>query len=268
MSAAAASMQLRIVHRTEFVYEDRAEASYNSARMTPVTTPEQIVLHTRLDVSPKPWTHEYRDYFGSHVIAFEVVGPHDAMTVVATSTVQVQRPPAAQPTTPWAAYAERDIADRWTEYLVLTDLVAPDDSFAAAIRATAEVSPLPGEAAEAVCRLVHASLTPDSVVADVVHRAIGGVRSLGIPARYVSGYVHPAADPVVGATVAGDARAWLEWWDDGWQGFDPCFASHPDNQYVAVATGRDATDVRPLAGIYSGAQKSDLAVSVEITRLA
>ena len=118
------SMQLRVVHTTEFEYDGLAAASYNQARMTPVTAPGQIVVHSRLDVHPKPWTSEYRDYFGAQVITFEVLDPHDAMSVVATSTVQVERASAAPPTTPWEEYGDRAVADRWTEYLTLPSIVA------------------------------------------------------------------------------------------------------------------------------------------------
>ncbi len=279
-------MQTRIVHTTEFAYDGLAAASYNQARMSPVTTPEQIVLHARLDVSPKPWTSGYRDYFGTEVIAFEVVDPHDAMTVVATSTVRVDRRPPRPATTPWEEYAERAVADRWTEYLTLPELVAPPPDLAERVRALAASAGLPGDAAREVCRLISAEIdflpgstdvgTPAAeawaqragVCQDMVHLAIGGLRSLGIPARYVSGYVHPVAEPVVGETVEGDSRAWLEWWDDGWQAFDPCADCVPDDRYVSVAAGRDYADVRPISGIYSGAETSEMTVSVAMTRLA
>jgi transglutaminase-like putative cysteine protease len=280
------SMQLRVVHTTEFEYDGLAAASYNQARMTPVTSPGQIVVHSRLDVHPKPWTSEYRDYFGSHVIAFEVLDPHDAMSVVATSTVQVDRAPAAAPTTPWEAYDDRAVADRWTEYLVLPEIVAPPPDFVDQVRAAARAAGTPGGAARAVCRLVNEEIeflpgstdvrTPAAeawkqragVVQDMVHLAIGGLRAIGIPARYVSGYVHPVADPVVGETVAGDSKAWLEWWDAGWQAFDPSADAVPDDRYIAIATGRDYHDVSPLSGIYAGARTSRMTVDVSITRTA
>ena len=59
------SMQLRIVHTTQFEYDGKAVASRNQARLTPQTMPGQIVVHRRILVSPSPWTYEYRDYFGS-----------------------------------------------------------------------------------------------------------------------------------------------------------------------------------------------------------
>jgi transglutaminase-like putative cysteine protease len=279
------SMQLRIVHTSEHEYDGRAMASYNQARMTPVTTPEQIVVHNRLDVSPKPWTYSYTDYFGCQVIAFEVLDPHDAMTVTATSSVHVNRAGSPEASTPWSSYDDREICDRWTEFLVLPELVAPPEDFAVRVKEIGAAA-LPGDAALEVCRLVYEEIDflPGStdvespaadawrqragVCQDMVHLAIGGLRSLGIPARYVSGYVHPVEDPVVGETVEGDSRAWVEWWDDGWQGFDPCTHSAPDDRFVAIGHGRDYSDVPPLRGIYSGAETSKLTVKVDITRLA
>ncbi|WP_168929500.1 transglutaminase family protein [Nocardioides sp. GY 10113] len=279
-------MQLRIVHTTEFAYDGAASASYNQARMTPATSPEQIVLHHRIDVTPAPWSFGYRDYFGNNVLAFEAGDPHESMKVVATSTVQVNRAEPADPSTPWEAYGERDVADRWTEYLDLPELVDPPTDFLAEVRAVADVAVLPGAAAREICRLVHEAIefqpgatdvsTPAAtawkqragVVQDMVHLAIGGLRAIGIPARYVSGYVHPVASPVLGETVSGDSHAWLEWWDDGWKGFDPSTNAAPDDRYVAVARGRDYEDVPPLRGIYSGAETSQMTVSVEVTRIS
>ena len=144
-------MQLRVVHKTRFQYDGKAVASYNSARLTPVTTPDQIVVHSRLEVSPKPWTYEYTDYFGTRVIAFEVVDPHDSMTVTATSTVQVNRPFTPQPATTWHELAQREVADRWTEYLMLPDTVAPSEDFAQRAKEVASAAALPGHAARRLC---------------------------------------------------------------------------------------------------------------------
>ena len=276
---------MRVVHTTEFEYDGLAAASYNQARMTPVTAPGQIVVHTRLDVHPKPWTSEYRDYFGSHVITFEVLDPHEAMSVVATSTVQVDRGPArGADHAVGGVRRPRRSRTAGPSTSSLPELVAPPPDFVDQVRAAAAAAGTPGGAARAVCRLVNEEIdflpgstdvrTPAAdawkqragVVQDVVHLAIGGLRSIGIPARYVSGYVHPVAEPVVGETVAGDSKAWLEWWDAGWQAFDPSTDAVPDDRYIAVATGRDYHDVSPLSGIYSGAKTSRMTVDVSITR--
>jgi len=279
-------MQLRVVHTTGFDYDGKAVASYNQARLTPVTTPEQIVVHARLEVAPKPWTYDYRDYFGTHVTAFEVLDPHESLTVTATSTVQTNRAPGPPPSTTWDALATREVADRWTEYLTLPELVAPPPDLARRADAVRQASALPGDAALALCRLVsdeveHRPGTTDvrtpaaaawgqraGVCQDMAHLVIGGLRSLGIPARYVSGYFHPSPDPVVGEAVTGESHAWVEWWDDGWHAFDLANDREPSDQYVVVATGRDYADVKPLSGIYSGAATSRMFVEVQVTRLA
>jgi transglutaminase-like putative cysteine protease len=279
------SMQLRVVHTTTFEYDGKAVASYNQARLTPQTTPGQIVSHSRVEVSPAPFTYEYRDYFGTAVTAFEVLDPHDAMTVTGTSTVHTSRSPAAPPTIGWDDLAAPEVSDKWTEYLVVNSLVAPPADLAARFE-TLRDGALPGQAARAVCSLVHAEVeyrtgstdvhtkAADAweqragVCQDIAHLAVGGLRSLGIPARYVSGYFHPQAEPVVGETVPGESHAWVEWWDDGWHAFDPTNDTEPGDRYVVLAAGRDYGDVKPLSGIYSGAATSSMAVDVTITRLA
>lgn len=280
------SMQLRIVHTTSFEYDGKAVASYNQARLTPLTTPGQIVVHSRLEVTPKPWTYEYRDYFGTHVTAFEVVDPHEAMTVVATSTVQTNRAPAPSPHATWESLTAREVDDRWTEYLTLPELVAPPSDFAQRVKEMAADHALPGTAAREVCAMVHKEVefVPGAtqvsspavhawqqragVCQDMAHLVIGGLRSVGIPARYVSGYFHPHGSPVVGEPVLGESHAWVEWWDDDWHPFDPTNDHQPCDRYVTVATGRDYADVKPISGIYSGPGTSRMAVEVEVTRLA
>lgn len=144
----------------------------------------------------------------------------------------------------------------------------------------------PGAAARAINEMVHAEVeyqsgstdaaTPaaDSwaqragVCQDMAHVVIGALRSLGIPTRYVSGYLHPKEDAAVGETVPGESHAWIEWWDDGWHGFDPTNDLEPGDRWVVVATGRDYLDVKPLSGIYSGAATSSMFVQVDVTRLA
>ena len=103
------------------------------------------------------------------------------------------------------------------------------------------------------------------VCQDFAHLALGVLREARIPARYVSGYLHPSTDPVVGEEVTGESHAWIEWWDGEWVGFDPTNARPAGEQHVLVARGRDYEDVPPLRGIYSTRGDSELFVDVEIT---
>jgi len=277
-------MELRIVHTTGFEYDGLAAASYNQARLTPQTSPEQIVVHARLEVNPTPWSATYRDYFGAYVTAFEVLDPHDSLTVTAFSTVHTQRPPLGPPRLAWGDLP--GLADGWCEYLTISEQVAPPDDLAGLARGLAGELATPGEAARQLCSLVHdqvdyrvGSTSVRTVAAeawqqrsgvcqDMAHVAIGALRTLGIPARYVSGYLHPRSEPVVGETVAGESHAWVEWWDDGWHGFDPTNDQPVGDRHVVVATGREYADVKPLSGIYDGAGTSSMFVDVQVTRLA
>lgn len=249
------SMQFRIVHTTTFTYDGPAVASYNQARLTPLTTPDQILVHHRLEVSPKPWTNEYKDYFGNEVTAIEVLEPHRLLKVSATSTVQVARQPGAAPALTWDQAALPEVADRFVEFLGLPELVAPGEEQAAMAKSVAAEAGLPGEAAVEIARaLADGAAGP---APDAAHRLLGALRTVGIPARYVSGYVCP-----------GGAHSWVEWWDEGWHGIDPATGTEPGDTYVGVAAGRDHTDVKPLAGIYSGPEEPVVEVTVEMTRLA
>ena len=106
------------------------------------------------------------------------------------------------------------------------------------------------------------------VCQDFVHLSLMLLRSMGIPGRYVSGYLHPKRDAVVGETVDGRSHAWIQAWTGGWWNYDPTNDTEITEQYVSVGVGRDYADVSPLKGIYSGEGATDLDVVVEITRLA
>lgn len=279
-------MELRVVHTTGFEYEGRALASYNQARLTPQTRPGQIVTHNRVEVDPAPWSHVYRDWFGNEVTAFEVLDPHRAMTVRSVSTVHTGRQGAGEPKLSWSDMSGGGVSDRLTEYLSVPALVEPPDDLAGLAREMAGDAGSPSAAAEQICRSLHEEIeyvtgATDATTAareaweqragvcqDMAHLALGALRSVGIPARYVSGYLHPSEGAAVGEKVAGESHAWVEWWDDGWRGFDPTNNLEPGDRWVVVAVGRDYNDVRPLHGIYSGGGTSSMFVEVEVTRLA
>ena len=279
-------MQLKIVHTTGFAYDGGAVASYNEARLTPQTVGNQIVVHTRLDVQPAPWTWSYRDYWGSQVTAFEVLDPHVELTVTATATVHTHRRPETTEHWSWEQVRSAPVADQFTEYLEISDRVRPPDDLAALYAEIARTSPTPYDAARGMCSLVHDEVdyvvgstqvsghAADSwdaragVCQDMAHLVIGGLRQAGVPARYVSGYLHPRAEPAVGETVRGESHAWVEWWAGDWHGYDPTNDAEPGERHVVVATGRDYGDVRPLSGIFTGAGTSSMFVDVQVTRLA
>ncbi len=276
-------MQLRIRHTTGYHYEMGAVASFNEARMTPMTTPEQYVLRSRLEISPTPWSYEYRDYWGTTVTSFEVHDPHQDLTVVATSIVDTQGTPSQPHGVAWEALDA--VQDEWCEYLALSSWVAPSPDLLAELVPIRSEAATPPDYAMAAMGLLHERIAylPGStqvtttaadawkertgVCQDFAHLTLGVLRESRIPARYVSGYLHPSPDPLVGESVAGESHAWIEWWDGEWIGWDPTNAITPGPRHVVVAKGRDYADTPPLRGIFSTSGGSELFVGVEITRL-
>ncbi|MBM7515050.1 transglutaminase family protein [Nocardioides nitrophenolicus] len=277
-------MQLRIDHVTGFEYDGLVSASYNEARMTPQSAARQTVTHAGVEVSPHPWAQSYRDYWGTLVTAFEVLAPHRELTVTATSMVRTEPPATALPTTTWAELADAPGADV-AEFLTLTDRVRPPADLADLATGLVADGAAPHEVATELLRLVHDEVTylpgatdvhaeaatawrqRSGVCQDIAHLALGALRAVGIPSRYVSGYLLPNPDPLVGEETHGESHAWLEWWADGWHAFDPTNDLVPGERHVMVAAGRDYADVRPLSGIYTGAATSRMFVDVRITRL-
>lgn len=273
---------LDVRHRTTFTYEDEVPTSYNEARLLPAYLPRQRVLSSDVEISPVTWQTEYFDYWETRVIAFEVLRPHRELTVTSTSTVEILPEREARDEVDWDTLLGPKLQDLLTEYVVNSPTTAPADDLAAFAREAAKIHP-PGEAAREICAHVHDTVkyvpgvttvhTPAShaweersgVCQDFAHLAVGALRSVGIPARYVSGYLHPRAGAEVDETVPGESHAWVEWWSGEWRGFDPTNAGEAGDHHIVVARAREYRDVMPLAGVFSGAE-SGLDVAVEVTR--
>lgn len=277
--------QLRIVHHTGYVYAGRVSASHNEARMTPRATREQVVLATRMDITPMAWSHAFVDYWGTPVTAFEIAEPHSQLDVVATSTVEIGDRLSVGPGITWKELADPLLADQFVEFLDSSEHVEPPP----ALRRLAVAAAGKGTPAQAVAEVIakireRVAYVPGStevntlagavweagagVCQDLVHLGLGALRCIGIPARYVSGYVMPDAVAEIGSTRIGESHAWLQYWDGAWVGLDPTNDTAPGDFHVEVGTGRDYFDVTPLKGVYSGSVASELFVEVQVTVLA
>ncbi len=277
--------RLRITHRTGFSYAGEVTASYNEARMLPVSADGQFVLHSQLDISPVSSKHTYVDYWGTRVSSFEILTPHRELVLTATSLVEVRDREHSVTTTGWDDLPTLAAARvEYIEQLSQTRLTAPPAEVSELAARIAAESVGPCAAAEAICRAVGESMEymqgvtgvhstaaeawteRKGVCQDITHVALGALRSVGIPARYVSGYLHPKPDAVVGETVTGESHAWIEWFCGEWHGWDPTNLIPIGDRHVLVGRGRDYTDVSPLRGVYAGPFRSNLFVKVEITR--
>jgi transglutaminase-like putative cysteine protease len=279
---------LEVRHTTDYRYEKDVAASYNEVRLTPQSTAHQVTIGARLEVDPSVRLSRYWDYWGTMVHAFDLHMPHRHLVVTATSTVET--PDAHADVDPravaWEVIEDPALADRLYEYVVPIPSAALDDELAgiaAELRAAAAV---PGDAVEGVARWVQDKLVYErgqtsvttsaldawrarrGVCQDFVHLSLGLLRSMGIPARYVSGYFYPGSGGAIGETVVGESHAWAEAWLGEWYPFDPTNGGPVGQRHVLVGRGREYGDVAPLKGIYSGAPEATPTVVAELTRRA
>jgi transglutaminase-like putative cysteine protease len=283
-----AGWRLRIEHTTSVWYPCPVLASSNEARMTPPTLPTQVTLESRVTVGPDVPVWTYTDYWGTIVSVFDLPEPHDALVIRAAAMVETSPAgglpgPEDRPT--WTALREMAANSRLIEFLMPTPLTTVTEQIAAA--AAAEIAGLPPDAAaEAISARVRervayqpgatdadsgAQLVWDEgrgVCQDMAQLTVALLRAVGLPARYVSGYLHPWERAEPGSTAVGRSHAWAEYWAGSWTPLDPTTGTAVGERHVVVARGRDYDDVQPLKGAYRGPSAVGTRVTVEVTRLA
>jgi transglutaminase-like putative cysteine protease len=283
------SWRLRIEHTTTVKYGGPVLTSFNEARMTPLTLPTQTTLESRVTVGPGVPVWSYSDYWGSYVSVFDLPEPHDDLEIRAIATVETEPfvGVPAQGRLGWAELRTRTSEGRLLEFLLPTALTTVTEGVSgAAIADISGMSLSPDEAAAAISARVHEHVTympgatgvrtnaqeawdkGQGVCQDMAQLAVSMMRAAGIPARYVSGYLHPDPKAQPGSSVTGQSHAWVEYWAGGWTPLDPTSLAAVGERHVVVARGRDYGDVPPLKGIFHGPPDSDMRVTVEVTRLA
>jgi transglutaminase-like putative cysteine protease len=292
VSADASLVQYEVVHTTEYDYSESVAVSHHLAHLTPRVLPHQQRLHHELQIEPAPavmTTHT--DYFGNPVTFFAMQGAHKRLTVRARSRVALQAtsPPSPSDTPPWEAVTDRTALPlEALEFLFDPALIPASTELAAyAHAAFAPGRPLLDAVLE-LTRRIHEEFTFDreattirtpladvfrsrrGVCQDFARLEIGCLRSIGLPARYVSGYLE-TAPPEGGPRLLGaDAsHAWLAVYcpEAGWIHVDPTNNLLPSRRHITVAWGRDYNDVSPMHGVILGGGKHTLRVNVDVTRL-
>jgi transglutaminase-like putative cysteine protease len=277
--------RLRVVHTTGYAYQSAVTASYNEARLTPRSNSRQNVILNRVETIPATRSYRYIDYWGTAVTAFDLHAPHTDLTVTSSSVVETEQPEPPVTDVGWSELQSEAVIDRFDELLRPTGHTPASRKVASVARKIAK-SHQPTEAVVAAAQWVRGELEylpgttsvhssgldalteGKGVCQDFVHLSLMLLRAMGIPAHYVSGYLHPKRKAVIGDTENGRSHAWIQAWTGGWWSYDPTNETEISEQYVSVGAGRDYTDVPPLKGIYSGRGATDLDVVVEVTRLA
>jgi len=276
-------MLLRIRHTTLFVYEQPACDSHNEMRLRPLEDEGQRCLEFELSVDRPAAVFSYRDFFGNHAHSVSVSAPHRELTIVAQSLVErLETAAKVYPEVAFRSFLAEDDAHKsdYCEFLNASHYVP----FSGRLRKLFWMARPAGteDVASYVARIVawvrdqfdyqkastnvYSSLddilkTGSGVCQDFAHLTIGLLRLSGVPARYVSGYLAPAASRDVSAPLGEQAsHAWLEAWlpHAGWTGFDPTNRYRTDERHIRVAVGRDYADVPPLKGMYRSSATSQV----------
>ena len=290
-------MLYRITHTTTYDYADSVSLSHHLLRLAPRNLSHQRCLHHDIQINPQPSIAErHTDYFGNVVTFVTVEGAHKKLVVKSESDVTVTPPilPFAAETPAWETVREssrgRQIGHSLeaSEFVFDSPLVRAVDEFAA----YAETSFPKGrpilEAALDLTKRIYTDFKFDpkattlatpleevfknrrGVCQDFAQLEIACFRSLGLPARYVSGYLETDPPPGKPRFVGADAsHAWVSFYCHGigWIDVDPTNNVIPGMRHIVVAYGRDYNDVSPIRGVILGSGEHTLKVSVDVLAL-
>ena len=291
-------MLYSVRHRTSYHYDEPVSLSHHAAHLRPLDRRQQTCRSHQLMIEPLPTSIEQTtDYFGNGVMVFTIAGPHQSLIVESVSEVEM-RPVPLDPEAgraPWERIATMAAAPRDAAALAAAEFAVPSPAadVTPTIRRYAGPSFAAGrpliEAALDFAGRIHdefafdptattVSTPPDEVMRlrrgvcqDFAHLMIAGCRAHGVPARYVSGYLE--TDPPAGAAkrlVGADAsHAWVAVYagDGTWLEIDPTNNRLAGTSHVAVAEGRDFSDVSPLRGVILGGGDHVVEVAVDVERM-
>jgi transglutaminase-like putative cysteine protease len=290
----------RVRHVTRYRYERLVTLCHNQAHLLPRDTRNQRCLESSIQVTPAPATAvEERDYFGNRVYRFSVETPHRELEVSVSSQVEVDLDRNGTPVLDLGATCAEARDRLWREsdenHLLAREFLLDSPMIKAGIALRdyaaplfADTRPLLSAVRELTSRIFSdfaydpeftTVATPleevlenrRGVCQDFAHLAVGCLRALGFPARYVSGYVETRPAPGQARLVGADAsHAWFAVYapGEGWVEFDPTNDNMPGAQHITTAWGRDYSDVTPLRGvIFDGGDCQKMTVGVDVERV-
>ena len=290
-------VQYIITHKTEYLYQEPIGLCQNIARLIPRTFGRQICMHSELVISPNPDVYNrYDDFFGNHVVYYAIEQEHKKLIVEVISHVQISRKHFEWDEIPRVSWEEtrKILSANTAECIEIRQFLPPTNmtKITPEVKAYAQSSFWPSRPLfEAVNDLMEriyrdfefkSGLTTVStpvnevlllrkgVCQDFAHLAITCLRSMGLPARYVSGYIETIKQPGKGKLVGADAsHAWFSVFipDLGWVDFDPTNNQVPTFQHITIGWGRDYADIAPLKGVIHSSRPHKLSVAVTVKRV-
>jgi transglutaminase-like putative cysteine protease len=292
------AVKYQIIHRTSYHYEGPVTVSHHLARLAPRTLPGQRCPWHELQIKPAPVGRGvHLDAFGNTTAYFELEGKHESLEVTARSLVEVRHAavPPDSPTPPWECVRDSCHSGKPTPgsdaamFRFASPMVPLDAAFADYARPDFPPGRPIREAVAAFMARIHREFTFDpratdvstpvaevlkqraGVCQDFAHLMLACLRSLGLPARYVSGYLETLPPPGMARLTGADAsHAWVSVFcgeQAGWVDADPTNNLFPGERHITVAWGRDFSDVSPLRGVTIGAGGQRLEIAVDVIPL-
>ena len=291
-------MYHKVVHKTNYTYPDPVSLCHNIVRLIPRSTNYQFCKKSDIIIEPEPDVLiEYDDFFGNRLVYFSIEKEHQQLSVHVISEIEK--------ITPFQEQLPQYNSITWEEMCRLTrtltlELLDVKQFIAATPMTTAD---------DAIADYAHKAFTPGislyegsknlmqhifhdfkfesgfttistplslvmkerkGVCQDFAHLAIACLRSLGLPVRYVSGYIETIPPPGVEKLIGVDAsHAWFSVYipKNGWVDFDPTNNMLPSNQHITIGWGRDYADITPLKGVIMSSGRHELKVSVDVRRV-
>jgi transglutaminase-like putative cysteine protease len=283
-----------IRHLTTYAYEVPVTFARCTLRLSPRDVDGQKVVSSRISVTPQPAkVAERTNFFGTRVTSIAIETPHTAFAIEASSEVELSRPvPRAEATPAWETAREEALA-RYAldgtspaQYLYpsrLVEIAAPLTTYGSAffpsgravldgasdlMRQIKRDFAYEPKSTAVSTPLLDAFEKRRGVCQDFAHIMIACLRGIGLPAAYVSGYIRTVPPPGKPRLEGADAtHAWVSVWcgeGAGWVDLDPTNNMRVANDHIALAVGRDYSDVSPIDGVIVGSGKQELKVSVDV----
>jgi transglutaminase-like putative cysteine protease len=287
-------MHFSIRYLSRYRYDGDVADNINALRIRPATGRGQQVDDFTVRLSPEVRQHRHEDYFGTDVIEFEVTRPHRELVIDAQAHVTTE-PQPEPPTADWPELDAPGYREAGAEFLMQTD-DAPDHPLLAELQAEVAGAATPLDAALLTSEVIpdrleyrkgatyvdstlaHVLDVSAGVCQDFVHLGLHLLRSQGIAARYVSGYLFTRGAESTDQSEAGiasvevDTHAWIEALlpsagaEPRWVSVDPTNRGLTGECHVKIGHGRHYADVPPIKGVYRGGASSTLEASVTMTR--
>jgi transglutaminase-like putative cysteine protease len=270
-------VRYQIIHRTRYVYEGMVTVSHHLARLAPRFLPGQRCPWHVLEIVPEPVGRSvHNDIYGNITAYFECEGAHGKLEVTSRSLVEVLPTPKPDPasTPAWETIRDEANGDKLnasTEagaFRFSSPMVSLADEFAAYARADFSPGRPILEATAALMKRVFTEFEFNPTATDIAHLMLACLRSLGLPARYVSGYLETIPPEGQERLTGADAsHAWVSVFcgaEAGWVDADPTNNLLPGERHITVAWGRDYSDVSPLRGVTLGAGGQQLSIEVDV----